>query len=143
MSAGSHLDNTLGAIQIASILSSVVFGVTILQTYTYFHRGSSDPTLFKAAIGLISALGVLHEIITSYTSYIFMVTDFGKPIENLHMTWSTDVLVIISSVMNTCNRFIFILRIWRLSREWIPAVVIAVFSIGELAPWRTGALMGE
>ncbi|EMD32391.1 hypothetical protein CERSUDRAFT_126812 [Gelatoporia subvermispora B] len=132
-----HLDGTLGALQICTILSSALYGVTVIQTYIYFHQSSKDSYLYKA-VSLTSAylrvMGTTHQVAICQMAYQYTVTDYGNIIALTRETKSIIVVVFLSAFMDTGVRSLFCLRIWHLSgKNWFLAAVIMLFSLGEFA----------
>ncbi|KAI0788991.1 hypothetical protein BC629DRAFT_1440174 [Irpex lacteus] len=101
------LDNTLGAILVAEILVSMLFGMTTLQIYIYFNRNPRDNSWMKGAVssgthflhGLdlifsgsqmiaLWILDALHPILTSHTLYHCTVLNFMNPLALTTCPWS-------------------------------------------------------
>jgi len=83
-----HLDGTLGALQIGAMISSMLYGVTMIQTYIYFHRGNTDSALSKSVIGFIWILDTLHQIFICHVTYTYTVTRYGDITPLQQQTWS-------------------------------------------------------
>jgi hypothetical protein len=47
---GLDLNPTMGAVEIGVTTSAVLFGVTSVQTYMYYHRFSDDPLKTKILV---------------------------------------------------------------------------------------------
>ncbi|OCH88924.1 hypothetical protein OBBRIDRAFT_805079 [Obba rivulosa] len=102
-----HLDSTLGVLQISRLLSAVLYGITIIQTYVYFHQSSYDSILYKVA------------------------QHFGFDGADLAVAF-------VSACMDTGVRFLFCLRIWKLSgKKWILTIIILACSVVIL--WKLHA----
>ncbi|EKM53095.1 uncharacterized protein PHACADRAFT_210812 [Phanerochaete carnosa HHB-10118-sp] len=74
-------DSTLGAIVIAEILVAVLYGITSMQVYVYFHSGRSphDSRLIKRTIFSLWILSSLYIVLASHAVYYYTVTNFMNP----------------------------------------------------------------
>jgi len=46
----SSVDLSLGTIELGVLLSTVLYGVMVVQSYTYYRAGFKDPWLVKALV---------------------------------------------------------------------------------------------
>ncbi|OCH83749.1 hypothetical protein OBBRIDRAFT_507125 [Obba rivulosa] len=136
-----HLSNTLGALQISTMITSGIYGITLLQTYVYLHNKCNDPTSFKAAICFLWALDTLHQIFICNMAFTYTVTDFGNVLILTQETWAMIAIIIVSAFMHTGVRSLFCLRIWWLSgKNWMLVSIIMFCSLGELGTLLTFAV---
>ncbi|OCH85320.1 hypothetical protein OBBRIDRAFT_891239 [Obba rivulosa] len=139
-----HLDGTLGSLQICTMLSSALYGVTVIQTYIYFHQSSKDSVFYKTMIGLLWIMGTLHQIAICQMAYMYTVTDYGNIIALTKETRSIIAVVFLSAFMDTGVRSLFCMRIWHLSgKNWFLAAVIMLFSLGEFVSLIVFAMRDE
>ncbi|KAJ3488102.1 hypothetical protein NLI96_g3072 [Meripilus lineatus] len=82
-----HFDNTLGAMYIGNLAAAVLFGVTSVQTKTYFSRFPKDPNIFKALMMVLWVLDFLHFVLISHSLYYYSVTNYMNPAALLEMHW--------------------------------------------------------
>ncbi|OCH84356.1 hypothetical protein OBBRIDRAFT_414144 [Obba rivulosa] len=128
-----HLSNTLGALQIGTMITSGIYGITLIQTYVYLHHKCNDPTSFKAAVCFLWALDTLHQIFICNMAFTYTVTDFGNVLILTQETWAEIAIVVVSAFMHTGVRSLFCLRIWWLSgKNWMLVSIIMLCSLGEL-----------
>ncbi|KAI0701744.1 hypothetical protein C8Q76DRAFT_240633 [Earliella scabrosa] len=111
------LDNTLGAAFIGNIFAATLYGLTTLQTYTYYNRSEKDHSLLKALVAILWVLDTLHIVLISHTVYEYAVTHFGNPVELQKPTWSVVVHIVVTGVSDGIIRGIFSYRIWILSNR--------------------------
>ncbi|OCH96231.1 hypothetical protein OBBRIDRAFT_228341 [Obba rivulosa] len=127
-----HLDGTLGVIQIASMVTSVAYGITTLQSYTYFHRSGGDPVHLKIVIGLLWVLDTLHQCFLCHVAYSYSVTNYGNWVALTWETWSVAAALIVGTIMNLIVRSFFYSQVWKLSgKRWLLASPIILCSLGE------------
>ncbi|KAI0777659.1 hypothetical protein BD413DRAFT_186098 [Trametes elegans] len=114
-STNTELDDTLGDTLIGVILSSCLYGITIIHTYTFFSRSTDDPRALKCMIALLWLLDTSHEVFISHAVYTYAVTDFNNGVALLWVIWSSSGAVMASSLNNHIVRSFFCYRIWVLS----------------------------
>ncbi|KAI0691421.1 hypothetical protein BC835DRAFT_116961 [Cytidiella melzeri] len=136
------LDSTLGAAYIAATL----YGVTNLQTYSYYER-NNDTGLLRALVFILWALDTLHLVLISHTMYFYTVTNFNDPLAIIRVTWSIMAHVAVTGVSDFLVRGVFAYRVYRFSgqRTWllatiiIPTFVVFGFSIAfTVRGWQLG-----
>ncbi|KAJ7655992.1 hypothetical protein DFH06DRAFT_1328833 [Mycena polygramma] len=72
------LDNTLGAVFIGLVLSCMLFGVSSLQVYYYYHYYPHDNRLHKASVGILWILDAIHISLIIHASYHYGIRGFGQ-----------------------------------------------------------------
>ncbi|KAH9040046.1 hypothetical protein EDB85DRAFT_2176015 [Lactarius pseudohatsudake] len=99
MSASSVADiqNTFGAAFIGLLISTTLFGLTIVQTWIYFWRyWKRDPKALKFFVAFITVMDTLHTILCAYAVYWYLVLNFGN-VESLgYSMWALNIQVVIS-----------------------------------------------
>jgi len=127
-------DNTLGALFIGFSVSSMLYGVFVLQVYIYCRRYPLDKVGYKAVVVLLFLLGTLHQALIGHSVYYYSITNFmnilalyGKP------AWSLTLQLLIGSVVGTTVKFFFTIRVWRFSygNTWL-TMFLLVLTFGEL-----------
>ncbi|KAF8870961.1 hypothetical protein BD779DRAFT_1578367, partial [Infundibulicybe gibba] len=83
-------DNTLGAAFIGAIGASILFGITNLQVFLYYHSYPEDWRVQKLIVCSLSPLpamllDVVHLILTVHAVYHYVVTSFGNPLALLQV----------------------------------------------------------
>ncbi|KAJ3008272.1 hypothetical protein NUW54_g3220 [Trametes sanguinea] len=87
-SAKLSLDNTLGAMYLAAVIGGCMYGVTTLQTYTYFGRYSSDNMYLKSLIFFLWIIDTIHAALVTRSMYTYLVTDFTDILAVVRPTWT-------------------------------------------------------
>ncbi|KAH9896845.1 hypothetical protein C8Q73DRAFT_687432 [Cubamyces lactineus] len=125
------LNETLGAAFVGDILAACLYGLTTLQTLTYFGRCRKDSVVLKSLVILLWALDTLHLILVSHTVYSYTITNFGNVPALLKPTWSVIAQVFVTGVSDGIVRALYCYRIWMFSgRRWLLTTAIV---IGTLA----------
>ncbi|EKM48087.1 uncharacterized protein PHACADRAFT_203268 [Phanerochaete carnosa HHB-10118-sp] len=91
-SVSLHLDNTLGVILISEILAAILFGITSVQVYVYFHRNPRDSDLMRRTIFFLWVVDGLHLAFTSHSVYYYSVTNFMNPLALTQCPWYVSYL---------------------------------------------------
>ncbi|KAK0490744.1 hypothetical protein IW261DRAFT_1555921 [Armillaria novae-zelandiae] len=73
-----QLDTTLGATFIGLVAGSIIYGISLLQLYTYWLRfGSKDGWFLKAFIVVLMSVDTFHLILVCHFLYYYTVSHFG------------------------------------------------------------------
>ncbi|KAH9920016.1 uncharacterized protein BXZ73DRAFT_104833 [Epithele typhae] len=120
------IHNTLGAAYISSIISAIFYGITTVQTATYFRRNSNDPAVFRILISILWVLDTLLTILVRHAVYTYTIVYFGDPIVATRLVWSTTALLFPSCVNDAIIRSLFMYRIWRLSNRNLVLLMICI-----------------
>ncbi|EIN04833.1 hypothetical protein PUNSTDRAFT_75717 [Punctularia strigosozonata HHB-11173 SS5] len=83
----NSLGNTVGAIYLGVLLDALLFGVTNVQAYMYFHSCERDRTTLKLLIVMLWILSALHTAFGAYSLWFDLITQFGNYFNLLHPLW--------------------------------------------------------
>ncbi|KAF8152756.1 hypothetical protein K438DRAFT_1623089 [Mycena galopus ATCC 62051] len=72
------LDNTLGAVFLGVVVSCILFGVSALQVFYYYHYYPGDTLLHKVSVGLLCVLDATHLSLSIASAYHYGVAGFGQ-----------------------------------------------------------------
>jgi hypothetical protein len=88
----ADIRNSFGAAFIGLLVSTTLFGLTIVQTWIYYwNYRNRDSKALKFFIAFISVTDGLHTILCFYAIYWYLVLNFGN-VENLdYSMWAMDV----------------------------------------------------
>jgi len=132
------IQKSFGVAFIGLLVSTTLFGLTIVQTWIYFwNYRNRDPKSLKFFIAYISVMDTLHTIFCSYVIYWYLVLNFGNP-ENLGSSmWAMDAQVMISIFLTASVQLYYAKRVYTVSKSMIcliiiVALVVVVFSFGLL-----------
>ncbi|GJE94009.1 hypothetical protein PsYK624_101770 [Phanerochaete sordida] len=119
-----HLDSTLGVIVIAEIMVAMLFGITSVQIYVYFHRNPRDSKFMKRTIFFLWILDGLHLAFTSHSVYHYAVTNFMNPLALTQCPWSFAIDVVFGDLSEVIVTALFAYRIWKFSGKLWPLMLI-------------------
>ncbi|KAH9005784.1 hypothetical protein EDB86DRAFT_3070761 [Lactarius hatsudake] len=133
------VDNTLGALFIGTILSSIIYGVTWLQVYSYYNSHSSrDRWPLKSFVAFLMLIDTANVAFIIHTNYHTSVTNFGDYQALQFVPWSLPAIALSGFILEVSVEHFYAYRIYRLSRgsPYLPAAISAVsvssFTIGIL-----------
>ncbi|KAJ7578364.1 hypothetical protein C8J56DRAFT_1056082 [Mycena floridula] len=127
----ADLDNTLGAVFIGQAAACMLFGITSLQTYLYYHHFSRDYWVHKVSVGVLWSLDALHLVFALHTVYHYLVTGFGKYDQNI--VWSVKGGVLVNVIIILVVQCLYAYRVWLLGgyhRGVLGYLVISVVTVG-------------
>ncbi|KAJ7342397.1 hypothetical protein DFH08DRAFT_1082017 [Mycena albidolilacea] len=109
------LDNTLGAVFLGVVVSCILFGVSALQVYYYYHYYPNDSSLHKLSVALLWVLDITHLSLSIAAAYHYGVSGFGRQ-EGLGMIiWPVKLQILINVVIVLLVQSLYAYRVWLLS----------------------------
>ncbi|KAF8233854.1 hypothetical protein L208DRAFT_1422837 [Tricholoma matsutake] len=101
-------DNTLGALLLGGMIAMALWGITCVQTYTFFTQSHRDTGLQKLTVAFLCALDTFDSALNVHILYFYMVTNYLNPMALLKPVWC--------SVSNFFIRTLFAQRVYKLSQ---------------------------
>ncbi|KAF9459322.1 hypothetical protein BDZ94DRAFT_1300644 [Collybia nuda] len=120
MTATLDLSNTLGALLIGTIISTLLFGVTCLQTFYYFQNHGSDRLLIKLLITILLVSETLHTVFSTYSIYYYVIVNYDNPVTLLDSNWSISAEFAQSSVAVFAVHIFYTRRVYYVSKKNVP-----------------------
>ncbi|KAN0074729.1 hypothetical protein V8E55_011778 [Tylopilus felleus] len=109
-------DNTLGALFIGFSVSTMVYGVFLVQVYHYYHRYPSDKAGYKVIVALLLILETTHQAFNGHSVYYYAITNYMNMIALLDKpVWSLVFQLLGGAVVGAIVKLLFTLRVWRFS----------------------------
>ncbi|KZT64979.1 hypothetical protein DAEQUDRAFT_769219 [Daedalea quercina L-15889] len=96
------LDEFLGVVFIGIIVSTILYGVTCLQTYSYYTQNSNnDSRWMKLFVALVVAVDSFHVALIATAYYYYTVTNYGDyfALQVEQVPWSMAVQVPVGTVV--------------------------------------------
>ncbi|KAH9029785.1 hypothetical protein EDB83DRAFT_1859665 [Lactarius deliciosus] len=128
------VDNTLGALFIGTVLSSIIYGVTWLQVYSYYNTHSSgDRWPLKSFVAFLMLVDSANLAFGIYPTYDLVVTNFGDyQAANIFTPWSQAALGLSTVILESSVQHFYAYRIYRLGwrSPYLP-IAISVSSLTE------------
>ncbi|KAF9554902.1 hypothetical protein CPC08DRAFT_712475 [Agrocybe pediades] len=136
------IPSTFGATLLGSFVSCALYGLTAVQTWFYFASYPKDPLRSKLLVSTLCLLDTIHTVLTSYTTYFYLVTHYYSPSSLLFIHWSIPVSVMVSNTIEIIVQSYFLHKIIILSRGTLLWRALASL-IGILVVAHLGAAVGE
>ncbi|OBZ76025.1 hypothetical protein A0H81_03502 [Grifola frondosa] len=116
------LDDTLGAAFLGNIFAAIFYGITSVQTFSYYKHNGKDSRILDG----------LHLALITDTIYTYTVKDFTDLLAISVPTRSIVVHIVVEGISSLIIRSFFCYRIWRLGqRSWAVVIAIVVLSLIE------------
>ncbi|KAF9264543.1 hypothetical protein L218DRAFT_925860 [Marasmius fiardii PR-910] len=132
-------NNTLGAAFLGCVGSGILFGITCLQGYLYYHRYPKDSLLHKIAVAALWVLDAIHLALTIHAVYFYLVQNFGHPEAFTNIVWSLKLQVSFNVTIILIVQSLYAYRVWLLGGYhhgvlgYLVALVVAAgFAVGIL-----------
>ncbi|KAK0191225.1 hypothetical protein F5146DRAFT_1138013 [Armillaria mellea] len=127
-----HLDTTLGATFIGLVVGSIIYGISLLQLYTYWLRfGSKDGWFLKAFIVVLMSVDTFHLILVCHFLYYYTVSHFGDFQALAVSTWSIATHIPVGAIASSLVQFFYAYRVYALGRSFVLPVIIIFFSVSQ------------
>ncbi|KAF7439685.1 hypothetical protein PC9H_000021 [Pleurotus ostreatus] len=130
---GQTLDNMLGSLFVGSLLAGVLYGVTSLQAYSYYHWFyGRDSLVHRIAVGLLWCLDTLHFVLVVHGVYYYCVSSFGSSVHLSVLVWSMKLQIVINVIIILLVQGLYAYRVWLLGgyhNKIIAYITVAIVSI--------------
>jgi len=129
---GSFLDATFGTLLAGGYVSAALWGMSVLQFYSYFTgRGASDRRFVQWIMIFLAVLNTFNVILTLHTPYYYLVTHFGDLLAfTKRIVWSLSTIQAYTEASNSIIRCMYAHRVWILSKGNIwPTANIVILSL--------------
>ncbi|KAH9054121.1 hypothetical protein EDB87DRAFT_138037 [Lactarius vividus] len=127
------VDDIHGALLIATVLSSIIYGVTWSQVYSYYDSHSSrDRWPLRTFVAFLMLIDSANLVFLIYATYELIITDFGDYEFTRFTPWSQAGVVLSTVVLEVSVQHFYAYRIYCLSwrSPYLPAA-ISVVSLTE------------
>jgi hypothetical protein len=94
------LNNTFGALLLGTIISSILYGFTCVQSWHYFQNYSDGP-LVKVSVAALWILESLHSAFSIHAIYYYVILNYMNPGALVKATWSAAVGPSVALQMST------------------------------------------
>ncbi|KIM52868.1 hypothetical protein SCLCIDRAFT_481666 [Scleroderma citrinum Foug A] len=129
----ASINATFGAYLLGVIMSAILYGVTIVQTWFYYVGYPADPWHTKSLVLAVFISDTIHQALITHSAYIYLVADIAAPTQLGSVVWSLVVEVLFNAITALLVQCFLTMRVYRLSNKSIIAtasvlvVVIAQF----------------
>ncbi|KIK70199.1 hypothetical protein GYMLUDRAFT_34691 [Collybiopsis luxurians FD-317 M1] len=140
-----NLGTTLGAAFIGYSISCIIFGISTMQTISYFIHYRRDPLNLKILVGFIWCTELIHQSLIAHALYHYTVSLFGSPLAVVSepVIWSLVTQVLVGAISGSIVKICFIIRVWKFSNHNIFVTaslsIVVIAQIGSILAWVVGA----
>ncbi|KAK0479632.1 hypothetical protein IW261DRAFT_1593614 [Armillaria novae-zelandiae] len=127
----TDISSTMGAIYIGATVATAFWGITAMQSMTYFSRFPNDWWFYRFAVGLLWIVDTLYLIFCAHALYYYLIENFANPQALTTIVWSFKTDIMFLGLLILLVDIVYAVRIWMLGRffhktvPWLIAVVIA------------------
>ncbi|KAJ7583662.1 hypothetical protein C8J56DRAFT_1055403 [Mycena floridula] len=109
-------DTTIGAAFLGGVFTSILYGVTCVQTFIFFRSERKNSPVVNYLIAILWFLDTIHLAFVIHPLYYYMVTNYTNPASLAHIP-TIPAGIILTATTDTLVRLFFTFRVWRLSGE--------------------------
>ncbi|KAI9435947.1 hypothetical protein H4582DRAFT_491393 [Lactarius indigo] len=127
------VDDIHGALLIATVLSSIIYGVTWSQVYSYYNSHfSRDRWPLKSFVAFLMLVDSANLVCLNHATYHLIITNFGDYEFDKFTPWSQAAVVISTVVLEVSVQHFYAYRIYCLGwrSPYLPAA-ISIVSLTE------------
>ncbi|EIW52147.1 uncharacterized protein TRAVEDRAFT_53575 [Trametes versicolor FP-101664 SS1] len=129
------LDSTIGAVLLGAIFGSMLYGLTVHQTYRYFKLYPKDRLFLKSLVLTILIFETLHTAVWIIVIYRYAITDAFNLVNILRSHWSIPLTFLITGLAVFACQTFYVYRVFRLDprHRWLvigPAVIAMFGGLG-------------
>ncbi|KAF8586978.1 hypothetical protein K439DRAFT_1631100 [Ramaria rubella] len=117
----STLGVTLGALEVSILISTILYGVTSLQTFLYTAKSFKDPRWLH--IMVCRLLETVHTAFTWILLYSYTVTNYGNPGTIISTPWFLAYSFVFTSFIGSIVQTFFAYRIRVLSGSLVVPII--------------------
>ncbi|KAJ7149968.1 hypothetical protein C8R46DRAFT_1344486 [Mycena filopes] len=137
------ISNPWGIVFIGSIVSSVLYGITVIQTFIYYRTWGKDTRGTKLMVFVLLVLDTLHQVVTTWMTYHFVISTFGDPVALNINHWTTGLEIFCNALVAFMVESFLVYRVWRLSgQNKILTVIGATFALAHLGTNLASPILG-
>ncbi|KAI1786239.1 hypothetical protein LXA43DRAFT_1111420 [Ganoderma leucocontextum] len=113
----ARVKEALGCIIIGLIVSSILYGITVLQTYIYYKENPKDLVRVKVLVGIVFFLDTVASASITAGAFIFFVNDFGRQATLVNTPPSLALETAANALIATLTQLFFAYRLYIVSRK--------------------------
>ncbi|KAL5513669.1 hypothetical protein ACEPAH_4068 [Sanghuangporus vaninii] len=107
-----QINEILGEVFFAVLAGAILFGITNVQTFTYFQNSKRDPNYQKFMVGLLWVFDAIQFFMVADYGYTILVANFTNIFVIGKVTWSICWPILLEDTGNFIIRLFYIRRIW-------------------------------
>ncbi|KAI6021799.1 hypothetical protein BKA83DRAFT_678281 [Pisolithus microcarpus] len=120
---------------VAGFISAMVYGITALQTYTYYMHYSDDALTLKLLVAAVWVLDTAHVSLMIHALYYYLIATYGVPTSLEYIIWSLPASDLVNVFIVFGVQCFFTYQIYYLCRprvKWWVTTPIMVLVLAQL-----------
>ncbi|KAI0757571.1 hypothetical protein C8Q80DRAFT_107295 [Daedaleopsis nitida] len=135
------LDETYGALLIATFIGLILYGITLHQAYRYYRLYPKDPLALKAVVTVTLLLETFYTILLTHVCYFYLTTNYANVLALGRGVWSLNLVPVMSGVVIIATQSFFVRRVYLIGPRYRPiAVLVVVLLVVELGFYIAGTV---
>ncbi|KIM67816.1 hypothetical protein SCLCIDRAFT_1209960 [Scleroderma citrinum Foug A] len=119
----ASINATFGAYLLGVIMSAILYGVTMVQTWFYYLGYPADPWHIKTLVLAVFISDTIHQALITHSAYVYLVTDITAPTQLGSIVCCLIVEVLFNAITAFLVQCFLTMRVYRLSNKSIIATV--------------------
>jgi len=111
-------------------ISTVVFGVSVLQAYRYYRNYPDDKAIIKWTVAILCLLDTMSTALVAHSLYIFLVINLGNPVADFEIPISFAIENGVVTCVVVIAQLFYAQQIWTLGKSKIVRIsrLVAAFT---------------
>ncbi|KAF8508769.1 hypothetical protein BU17DRAFT_99492 [Hysterangium stoloniferum] len=126
MATPVDIRDTFGACFVALLIAFLLYGISLLQTITYYMRYPTDAPRMKTLVAVVCTANTFQIILIAHGIYYYLVLNYFNPDALADGTWSFILEVVVTDVIACIVQVYFAMQLYLLSKQWFLAAMIAI-----------------
>ncbi|KAH9903155.1 hypothetical protein C8Q73DRAFT_785757 [Cubamyces lactineus] len=135
----AQLDSSIGALLIGTFIATMIYGVTLCQTFWYYQMYPRDVRIIKIFVPMLLCavnpfVETMHTVLTFDSCYFYLVVNYMSPSGLLVFRWSLQLLVPLTGVTSMMCQLFYARRVWLFGVNHRKYVILATaFVIAKIS----------
>ncbi|KAJ3502568.1 hypothetical protein NLJ89_g8830 [Agrocybe chaxingu] len=123
---------TMGACLIGVYLSCIFYGLTLLQTYQYFHRyWARDKMYLYVLVTVLTVLDTVATVANMYSMWHYLIENYGDPVTILPVHWTISLSLAATLGIEFLVKSFYGYRLWICGAlNGIHTILFALVTVG-------------
>ncbi|EIN12724.1 hypothetical protein PUNSTDRAFT_130971 [Punctularia strigosozonata HHB-11173 SS5] len=111
----THLDDTMGALLIGFTVATVLYGLSLSQTATYYKRFPRDSIYVKSLVAFTLIIQTVITALAAHSLYFYLITSYDNPGVLSLVTNSIIIYELFTAITVFSVQLHFVHRVWQLA----------------------------
>ncbi|KAF5371406.1 hypothetical protein D9615_009697 [Tricholomella constricta] len=114
-----NIDANMGSMLIGVIVSAVLLGISLVQTFYYYINYPKDPWYLRSLVAVTAVFDMVHLGMISHTVYHYLISNYNNPRSLELLVWSVLMEALFTGVTGALVQCFYLTRVWLLSNKSI------------------------